>query len=98
MGAFTQWDANAVPMVPHSVAGQYIATEANYCPGTIEYRFSNGDPSNTSNHEPIPMDCGVDNGVGVTTVRSQEQVVWIPFNIFLVHVHSSLLKKMHYRV
>ena len=64
MGAFTQWDANAVPMVPHSVAGQYIATEANYCPGTMEYRFSNGDPSNTANHEPVPMDCGVDNGVG----------------------------------
>jgi hypothetical protein len=64
MGAFTQWDANAVPMVPHSVAGQYIATEANYCPATMEYRFSNGDPSNTANHEPVPMDCGVDNGVG----------------------------------
>ena len=64
MGAFTQWEANAVPMVPHSVAGQYIATEANYCPGTMEYRFSNGDPSNTANHEPVPMDCGVDNGVG----------------------------------
>ena len=64
MGAFTQWDANAVPMVSHSVAGQYIATEANVCPGTMEYRFSNGDPSNSSNHEPVPMDCGVDNGVG----------------------------------
>ena len=64
MGAFTQWDANAVPMVPHSVAGQYIATEVNFCPGTMEYRFSNGDPSNSSNHEPVPMDCGVDNGVG----------------------------------
>ena len=64
MGAFTQWDANAVAMVPHSVAGQYIATEANYCPGTMEYRFSNGDPTNTSNHEPVPMACGVDNGVG----------------------------------
>ena len=64
MGAFTQWDANAVPMVSHSVAGQYIATEANFCPGTMEYRFSNGDPSNSSNHEPVPMDCGVDNGVG----------------------------------
>jgi hypothetical protein len=64
MGAFTQWGANAVPMVPHSVAGQYIATEANFCPGTMEYRFSNGDPSNSSNHEPVPMDCGVDNGVG----------------------------------
>ena len=64
MGAFTQWEANAVPMVPHSVAGQYIATEANYCPGTMEYRFSNGDPSKTANHEPVPMDCGVDNGVG----------------------------------
>jgi hypothetical protein len=64
MGAFTQWDANAVAMVPHSVPGQYIATEANYCPGTMEYRFSNGDPTNTSNHEPVPMACGVDNGVG----------------------------------
>jgi hypothetical protein len=64
MGAFTQWEANAVPMVPHSVPGQYIATEASYCPGTMEYRFSNGDPANTSNHEPVPMDCGVDNGVG----------------------------------
>ena len=53
-----------VPMVPHSVAGQYIATEVNFCPGTMEYRFSNGDTSNSSNHEPVPMDCGVDNGVG----------------------------------
>jgi hypothetical protein len=64
MGNFTQWDANAIPMVAHSQAGQYIATVAQYCPGTMEYRFSNGDPSNTSNHEPVPMDCGVDNGVG----------------------------------
>ena len=64
MGNFTQWDANAIPMVAHSQAGQYIATVAQYCPGTMEYRFSNGDPANTSNHEPVPMDCGVDNGVG----------------------------------
>ena len=64
MGNFTQWDQNAIAMVAHSQAGQYIATVAQYCPGTMEYRFSNGDPSNTSNHEPVPMDCGVDNGVG----------------------------------
>ena len=51
-------------MVAHSQAGQYIATVAQYCPGTMEYRFSNGDPSDNSNHEPVPADCGVDNGVG----------------------------------
>lgn len=64
MGNFTQWGDNAIPMVQHSVPGQYIATEAQYCPGTMEYRFSNGDPSDNANHEPVPMDCGVDNGVG----------------------------------
>jgi hypothetical protein len=64
MGAFTQWDANAIPMVAHSQAGQYITTVAQYCPGTMEYRFSNGDPTDVANHEPVPADCGVDNGVG----------------------------------
>ena len=64
MGNFTQWSSNAIPMVAHSQAGQYIATVAQYCPGTMEYRFSNGDPSDNSNHEPVPADCGVDNGVG----------------------------------
>ncbi|HCP40351.1 MAG TPA: hypothetical protein DIT65_01035, partial [Cryomorphaceae bacterium] len=38
MGNFTQWSANAIPMVAHSQAGQYIATVAQYCPGTMEYR------------------------------------------------------------
>jgi len=64
MGNFTQWDVNAVAMVPHTVAGQYIATEANFCPGSMEYRFSNGDPTDVSNHEPVDSACGVDNGVG----------------------------------
>ena len=64
MGNFTQWDQNAIAMVAHSQAGQYIATVAQYCPGTMEYRFSNGDPTDVSNHEPVPADCGVDNGVG----------------------------------
>jgi hypothetical protein len=64
MGNFTQWSSNAIPMVAHSQAGQYIATVAQYCPGTMEYRFSNGDPSDVANHEPVPADCGVDNGVG----------------------------------
>lgn len=64
MGAFTQWADNAIPMVQHSVPGQYITTVSQYCPGTMEYRFSNGDPSDNANHEPVPMDCGVDNGVG----------------------------------
>jgi hypothetical protein len=64
MGNFTYWADSAIQMVAHSQAGQYIATVAQYCPGTMEYRFSNGDPSNNSNHEPVPMDCGVDNGVG----------------------------------
>ena len=64
MGAFTQWDANAIAMAPHSVAGQYITTVAQYCPGTMDYRFSNGDPGNNPNHEPVPAACGVDNGVG----------------------------------
>lgn len=64
MGNFTQWDANAVAMVPHTVAGQYIATETNFCPGSMEYRFSNGDPTDVANHEPVDSACGVDNGVG----------------------------------
>lgn len=64
MGNFTQWDANAIAMVPHSVAGQYIATVPSFCPGSLEYRFSNGDPTDTDNHEPVDSACGVDNGVG----------------------------------
>ncbi|MAZ97246.1 MAG: hypothetical protein CMP53_06975 [Flavobacteriales bacterium] len=64
MGNFTQWNSNAIAMVPHSVGGQYITTVAQYCPGTMEYRFSNGDPADGANHEPVPADCGVDNGVG----------------------------------
>jgi len=65
MGTFTSWDpANAIVMVPHTTAGQYIGTLSQYCPGTLEYRFSNGDPSDNANHEPVPMECGVDNGVG----------------------------------
>jgi len=64
MGNFTQWNSNAIAMVPHSVGGQYITTVAQYCPGTMEYRFSNGDAMDGANHEPVPADCGVDNGVG----------------------------------
>jgi hypothetical protein len=64
MGNFTQWNSNAIAMVPHSVGGQYITTVAQYCPGTMEYRFSNGDALDGANHEPVPADCGVDNGVG----------------------------------
>ena len=64
MGNFTQWNSNAIAMVPHSVGGQYITTVAQYCPGTMEYRFSNGDAIDGANHEPVPADCGVDNGVG----------------------------------
>ena len=64
MGTFTQWDANAIAMTPHSVAGQYIATVPSFCPGSMEYRFSNGDPTDTDNHEPVDSACGVDNGVG----------------------------------
>jgi hypothetical protein len=30
----------------------------------MEYRFSNGDAMDGANHEPVPADCGVDNGVG----------------------------------
>jgi hypothetical protein len=65
MGTFTGWNSDsAIVMVPHSTAGQYIATLSQFCPGTMDYRFSNGDPSDNSNHEPVPADCGVDNGVG----------------------------------
>ena len=64
IGNFTQWEQNAITMVPHSTAGQYIATVPSFCPGTMEYRFSNGDPTNSANHEPVTADCGVDNGVG----------------------------------
>ncbi len=64
MGNFTQWDANAIAMTAHSTAGQYIATVPSFCPGTMEYRFSNGDPTDVSNHEPVDSACGVDNGVG----------------------------------
>ena len=64
MGNFTQWQSNAIAMVPHTVAGQYITTVTNFCPGTLEYRFSNGDASNNANHEPVDSACGVDNGVG----------------------------------
>jgi len=64
MGAFTQWDANAIAFTAHSTPGQYIATVTDFCPGTLEYRFSNGDPTNTMNHEPVDSACGVPNGVG----------------------------------
>lgn len=64
IGNFTQWEQNAITMVPHTNAGQYIATVPSFCPGTMEYRFSNGDPTNSANHEPVTADCGVDNGVG----------------------------------
>lgn len=65
IGTFTQWDANnAIAMTQHTVPGQYITTLSSFCPGTMEYRFSNGDPANTANHEPVDAACGVDNGVG----------------------------------
>lgn len=64
MGTFTQWDANAIAFVPHSTPGQYIATVEDFCPGTLEYRFSNGDPTDIANHEPVDSACGVPNGVG----------------------------------
>jgi hypothetical protein len=65
IGSFAGWDAaNAIAMVPHTAPGQYIATLAAYCPGSLEYRFSNGDPSDAANHEPVDAACGVDNGVG----------------------------------
>ena len=64
MGNFTQWGDNPIAMTQHTVAGQYITTVPSYCPGSMEYRFSNGDASDMSNHEPIDSACGVDNGVG----------------------------------
>ncbi|HCP41386.1 MAG TPA: hypothetical protein DIT65_06285 [Cryomorphaceae bacterium] len=64
IGNFTQWEQNAITMTPHTMAGQYIATVLSFCPGTMEYRFSNGDAMNSANHEPVTADCGVDNGVG----------------------------------
>ena len=64
MGNFTQWNSNAIAMVPHSAVGQYITTLTQYCPGSMEYRFSNGDPMTLANHEPVPIYCGVDNGIG----------------------------------
>ena len=64
IGNFTQWGTNPIYMAPHTTAGQYIATVPSFCPGTMEYRFSNGDASNSANHEPVDSACGVDNGVG----------------------------------
>jgi len=65
IGTFTKWiDSLAIPLDPHTVVGQYIVTLTSFCPGTMEYRFSNGDPSDVSNHEPVDSACGVDNGVG----------------------------------
>jgi len=64
MGNFTQWGDNPIAMTQHTVAGQYITTVPSYCPGSMEYRFSNGAASDMSNHEPVDSACGVDNGVG----------------------------------
>ena len=64
MGNFTQWGDNPIAMTQHTVAGQYITTIPSYCPGSMEYRFSNGDASDVANHEPVDSACGVDNGVG----------------------------------
>ena len=64
IGHFTQWEDNAIIMTPHTSAGQYITTVPSFCPGTMEYRFSNGDPEDSDNHEPVDSACGVDNGVG----------------------------------
>ena len=65
IGTFTKWiDSLAIPLTPHTVAGQYIVTLQSFCPGTMEYRFSNGDPTDVANHEPVDSACGVDNGVG----------------------------------
>lgn len=64
MGPFTQWSANAIALDVHTVAGQYITTVSSFCPAGVEYRFSNGDPNDGANHEPVDSACGVDNGVG----------------------------------
>lgn len=64
MGTFTQWQSNAMPMTAHTVAGQYIATVQGFCPGDLEYKFTNGNPNDGANEEPVDSACGVANGVG----------------------------------
>lgn len=69
IGDFTdpQWQGGAVELQPVA-PGIYEATVTDICPGTIAYKFVNGDVSMTANEESFPdstdRDCVVDNGVG----------------------------------
>jgi len=67
IGDFTGWQANAIKMDPVLTSpGLYETTIQDFCPGSLFYKFVNGDLSNTANEENSGLNasCAVPNGLG----------------------------------
>lgn len=66
IGDFTGWQANAILMTPVLTSpGLYETVVQDFCPGSLFYKFVNGDLTNSANEENTGIDsCGVPNGVG----------------------------------